>query len=75
MTMHLKIRPIGNSLGLVLPKELLSELRLEKDDEVVVTRTQNGFEISPYEADLADVQEWIEKGAKRYRNALRALSK
>ena len=75
MTKQVKLRQIGNSVGLVLPKELLAELHLDKDDEVTVTRSENGLEISPYDADMADAQKWIEKGARRYRNALRALSK
>lgn len=75
MTTHLKIRQIGNSLGLVLPKDMVSVLGVEAGDEVSVSRTDKGFELSAYDADLEDAMEWIEKGAKRYRNALRALAK
>lgn len=75
MSVTLKIRQIGNSLGIVLPKDLLTELHLEKDDEISVTRTAKGIEISPYDADVDEALEWIEKGARKYRNTLRALSK
>lgn len=73
--MHVvKIRAIGNSLGLVLPKEVLDRRGLSKDDEMVLVETEEGFELKFHDADLADAQEWIEKGAKRYRKTLRALA-
>ena len=70
----LKIRPIGNSLGVVLPKDLLDRRGIGKDDELQLVETENGIELQFFDADLADAQQWIEKGAKRYKNTLRALA-
>lgn len=71
----LKIRAIGNSLGVVLPKDVLASLGVGRGDELQVVETSRGIEISTFDADLDDSMRWIEKGAKRYRNTLRALSK
>lgn len=71
----LKIRQIGNSLGVVLPKEMLAQLGAREGDELQAIRTQKGYELTPYDADLDDAMKWIEKGARRYRNTLRALAK
>ena len=73
--MHkLKIRAVGNSLGVVLPKDLLDRRGVRKDDELLLRETEAGFELQFLDADLADAEKWIEKGAKRYRNTLRALA-
>ncbi len=71
----LKIRPIGNSAGVILSKEMLTELGVEIGDEVQVVKTAKGYELTAFDADLDDALKWIEKGAKRYRNTLRALAK
>ena len=71
----LKVRAIGNSLGVVIPEDILDRHRIEKDDELHVVETDRGIELHFYDAELEDATEWIEKGAKRYRNTLRALAK
>ncbi|MEM6649570.1 MAG: AbrB/MazE/SpoVT family DNA-binding domain-containing protein [Pseudomonadota bacterium] len=69
-----KVRAIGNSLGVVIPKEILDRHRIEKDDELHLVETERGIELHFFDADLEDATEWIEKGAKKYRNTLRALA-
>jgi putative addiction module antidote len=71
----LKIRQIGNSLGVVLPKDLLSKLRVEKDDELHVIETPDGLELRPCDPDLERQLEAGRAVAKRYRSALRELAK
>ncbi len=74
--MHkLKIRKIGNSLGVTLPKEVLATLRLEEGEEIILTETKDGFAIRPNDADLEDAMQAFARGRKRYRNALRELAK
>ena len=75
MTGHLKLRKIGNSYGVLLPKEMIARLGVEEGDDISVTETTKGYERSAFDGDLEDAMKWIEKGAKRYRNTLRALSK
>ena len=70
-----KLRAVGNSTGLVLPKEVLSDLALEQGDRVFLIKTENGYRLSPYDAALAEQLEAAEIGMKQYRNALRELAK
>lgn len=70
----LKVRRIGNSLGLVLPKDALAAHKLEEGDDVQLIETEQGWLVRAYDPDLEDAQAWIEKGAKRYKNTLRVLS-
>ena len=44
----LKITSVGNSAGVLLPKELLAKLRVEKGDMLHVIETENGIELTPY---------------------------
>ena len=75
MSDRLKVRPIGNSACVVLTKEMLAELGVEIGDELQAVKTPKGYELTAFDAELDDALKWIEKGAKRYRNTLRVLSK
>ncbi len=73
---HLKVRKIGNSLGVVLPKETLAQLGVGEGDELIVSEAPNGeMRITRGEVDLDRQLEAARKGMKRYRNALRELAK
>jgi len=73
---HLKIRKIGNSLGIVLPKELLVQLGVGEGDELVVSEAPNGeMRLTRGEVDLDRQLEAARRGMARYRNALRELAK
>lgn len=71
----LKITQIGNSLGLILPREIVERLRLEKGETVSVVETPQGIEITPFDPDFDKKLEAARKVTKRYRNALRELAK
>jgi putative addiction module antidote len=71
----LKITQIGNSLGLILPKEILARLKLEKGDSVFVTDTPDGVAITPYSADFDAQMSAARTIMKRRRNVLRELAK
>lgn len=71
----LKIRRIGNSLGVVLPKEVLARLRAAEGDDLYVVETPDGLELRPYDPELERQLEAGRSIAKRYRNALRELAK
>ena len=71
----LKITQIGNSLGLILPREIVERLRLEKGESVSVVETPQGIEITPFDPDFDKKLEAARKVTKRYRNALRELAK
>ena len=48
----LKLTSIGNSVGVVLPKELLARLKLAKGDTVYVTESPGGYRITPYDPEF-----------------------
>ena len=50
----LKLTQIGNSVGVILPKEMLARLKLEKGDTVFVTDAVNGVTLTPYDPTLED---------------------
>lgn len=71
----LKIRKIGNSLGTILPNEILQKLRVGEGDEIFAVADEDGIKLTPYDPDFEEAVEAFEEGRKRYRNALRKLSK
>lgn len=75
MTLQLKVRRVGNSLGVVLPKEALSRLNVEDGDQLYITEAPDGFRITAADPEFAKQMKVAEKGMKRYRNALRELAK
>ena len=52
MLLELKLRKIGNSVGVILPKEVLSRLRLDKGQSVFLTETPEGMVLTPYDPAL-----------------------
>jgi putative addiction module antidote len=71
----LKLTSIGNSVGIVLPKELLARLKLGKGDTVYVTESPDGYRITPYDPDFESAMEAARKVMKERRAALRELAK
>jgi putative addiction module antidote len=71
----LKITQVGNSLGLVLPKEAASRLKVEKGDVVYLTEAADGYRITPYDPGFEEQMDKARAIMKRRRNALRELAK
>lgn len=73
---HLKIRKIGNSLGVVLPKEALARLNVGEDDVLHLVEAPDGsMRITPYDPDFDEQMRLAKEGMAKYRNTLRELSK
>lgn len=72
--MKLKITTIGNSAGVILPKELLARLRLEKGDDVYVLETPDGIRLTAYDPELAMQMEVAEQVMRNRRDLLRKLA-
>jgi putative addiction module antidote len=70
----LKLTSIGNSAGLILPKELLSRLRLEKGDELYAIETPDGLRLSVYDPTLAAQMEVAEQVMREDRLVLHKLA-
>lgn len=76
MVLELKLRKVGNSVGLVLPKEALGRLNVQEGDSVVLTETTDGgFRLTATNPGFAEKMAVAEKISRRYRNALRELAK
>ncbi len=73
--MKLKIIPIGNSFGVILPKETLAKLKVTGGDAVFITETPDGFRITSYDTE-SEAQMNAAKGVmKRRHNSLRELAR
>lgn len=76
MTLNLKLRKFGNSLGIVLPKEALAHLKVEEGDELTMTdASESSLRISPHSDSVAQQMAVVQDVMKRYRNTLRELAK
>ncbi len=73
--MELKVTQIGNSLGVILPKELLSSLKLDKGDTLWAIEDTSGFTITPYDPEFAEQISAARKIMKKRRNVLHELAK
>jgi len=71
----LKLMQIGNSVGVILPKEVLARLNLEKGDSLFVTDAANGITLTPYDPMLDVQMQEARAIMKKRRNVLRELAK
>jgi putative addiction module antidote len=71
----LKLTTVGNSLGVVLPKEIVARLKVEKGDMLYLTETPDGYRLTPYSPEFEDQMTAARRIMKRRRNALRVLAK
>ena len=74
MITSLKITTVGNSTGVVLPREILERLRVSKGDRLYVLETPNGIELVPYDPEFARQMETAERVMREDRNVLRKLA-
>ena len=72
--MKLKITTVGNSAGVILPKELLARLRLEKGDELHALETPDGIRLTKYDPEFAAQMEVAERVMREHRDLLRKLA-
>jgi putative addiction module antidote len=71
----LKIRRVGNSLGVTLPKEALQKLRVQEGDSVFVTETSTGIHVTACDPEFEKAMAAYRKVSTKYRNALHELAK
>lgn len=76
MNIKTKVRKIGNSLGIILPREALNVLKVEEGASLYVTETpKSAIRLTPEDEHLAQMMEIARKGMSKYRNTLRELAK
>ena len=73
--LKVKITPVGNSMGILLPKEALAKLKAERGDTLYLVEGPDGYTLTPYEQDFEEQMEAAGSLIKRYRNTLRELAK
>jgi putative addiction module antidote len=71
----LKLTQIGNSVGVILPKEVLARLKLEKGDMVFLTDAAGGVLLTPYSAEFEAQMSEARRIMKERRDVLRELAK
>ncbi|MDO8347681.1 MAG: AbrB/MazE/SpoVT family DNA-binding domain-containing protein [Rugosibacter sp.] len=75
MNFTLKLTQIGNSVGVILPKEALAALKLEKGDTIHLSESPEGFQITPYDPTLADQLDLGRDFMREFRDTFHALAK
>lgn len=73
--LSLKVTQVGNSLGLILPKELLAQLKVQKGDTLFVTESESGVTLTPYDPTFEAQMNAASEIMKRRRLVLRELAK
>lgn len=73
--MNTVIRKIGNSEGVILPKEMLERFNLKTGDSLTLVERNGTLALVPAKTDLAEQLEAAREGMARYRVALRELAK
>jgi putative addiction module antidote len=74
MATTVKITTVGNSVGIVLPKDVLSRLHVEKGDSLYVLETASGIELTPYDDTFATEMESAKRVMRKHRDVLRKLA-
>ncbi|MGA0610245.1 AbrB/MazE/SpoVT family DNA-binding domain-containing protein [Caldimonas sp. KR1-144] len=71
----LKLTQIGNSVGVILPKEVLARLKVEKGDTVFLTEAANGVTLTPYDPSLEEQLKAGREFMREFRDTFHQLAK
>jgi putative addiction module antidote len=74
MTTTVKVTTVGNSVGIVLPKDMLTRLNIQKGDTLYVTETPDGVQLTPYNAEFDATMKAAREIMRRYRDTLKKLA-
>jgi len=73
--LKVKVTPVGNSMGILLPKEALGRLKAERGDTLYLIEGPDGYTLTPYQQDFEEQMAAASSLMKRYKNTLRQLAK
>lgn len=73
--MNVTIRKIGNSEGIIIPKEVLERMGLKAGDTFELKESSGSIELVPEQEDLSEQLEAARRGMKKYHVALKELAK
>ena len=71
----LKARKIGNSVGVILPREVLEKYHIQEGDTLFGNEAAEGVYLTPYDPDFEAAMKAFERTRRKYRNAFRELAK
>ena len=71
----LKVTTVGSSTGVVLPKEVLTRLNIEKGDSLFLTDAPDGYRVTPYNPDFERQMTLVRRVMNERRNVLKELAK
>jgi putative addiction module antidote len=74
VTTTVKVTTVGSSVGIVLPKEMLARLNIQKGDTLYVTETPDGVQLTPYDEKFVRVMEAANQIMRENRDVLRKLA-
>jgi putative addiction module antidote len=75
MSITVKLRKIGNSLGVILPKEIADQMRVAEGDTLHVIADGDGARLTPFDPEFDAAMQAFGRTRKKFRQALRALAK
>ena len=73
--MELKLRKVGNSVAMIVPKHVRQRLGVKEGDAVYLTETPDGYRLSPYDPEFSRQMELAREIQSKHRDALRELAK
>ncbi len=73
--MEAKIRKVGNSLGIILPKQLIDELQLKSGDKLNIEQKETGMELKVVDKEFEEWAEAYRQANTDYREVLKELAK
>ena len=73
--MKIKLRKVGNSVAMIVPKQVRQKMGVKEGDAVYLTETPDGYQISPYDPEFARQMELARKVQAKHRDALHELAK
>jgi putative addiction module antidote len=75
MVLELKLRKMGKSVGVLIPKKALVRLKVVEGDTLILTESQDGVRLTAGNSDFLKTMAVFNKLNRRYRNSLRELAK
>lgn len=73
--MKLKLRPVGTSTGIIVPKEMLVRMRVKEADSLFAVETPEGYLLTPYDPEVEKQLKLGREFMTEYRDTFRALAK
>jgi putative addiction module antidote len=74
ITSTAKVLTVGSSIGIVLPKEILAHLKVQKGDSLFISETPDGIKLTPYDQEFAEEMEAGRRIMRKHRDVLRKLA-